>query len=388
MGKEAGDELLRFWAEKTQETLTQEEAMGRIVADRFAVLRRAGGDEKVRFDDEKVIDSVRNFFVDRGKERRVRICGGVYVLTSEDYLRPDIDHMLDLARVAEKRVENARKDGYEFYKPDQWEKGKRAADIISQFPLAVQNGEIQVWYQPQVNYKTRMIMGAEALCRWNHSKLGWLCPAEFIPVLEESGLVYDLDCFVWDRVCQDLQKWNGLGIHRSVSVNLSRCDMLEDRDIPEHFNSLTRKYGLSPDQLRIEITETAYVENPDLLICTTKELREFGFQVEMDDFGSGYSSLHMLKEVPVDRIKLDLYFLTETGDQKRGSNIIKHMIQMARSLEMDIIAEGVEKTEQAEFLIENGCYEMQGFYFYKPMPVQEFEKLNENYKVKNEMNCT
>jgi EAL domain-containing protein (putative c-di-GMP-specific phosphodiesterase class I) len=164
--------------------------------------------------------------------------------------------------------------------------------------------------------------------------------------------------------------------------------MLEDRDIPEHFNSLTRKYGLSPDQLRIEITETAYVENPDLLICTTKELREFGFQVEMDDFGSGYSSLHMLKEVPVDRIKLDLYFLTETGDQKRGSNIIKHMIQMARSLEMDIIAEGVEKTEQAEFLIENGCYEMQGFYFYKPMPVQEFEKLNENYKVKNEMNCT
>ena len=388
MGKEAGDELLRFWAEKTQETLTQEEAMGRIVADRFAVLRRAGGDEKVRFDDEKVIDSVRNFFVDRGKERRVRICGGVYVLTSEDYLRPDIDHMLDLARVAEKRVENARKDGYEFYNPDQWEKGKRAADIISQFPLAVQNGEIQVWYQPQVNYKTRMIMGAEALCRWNHSKLGWLCPAEFIPVLEESGLVYDLDCFVWDRVCQDLQKWNGLGIHRSVSVNLSRCDMLEDRDIPEHFNSLTRKYGLSPDQLRIEITETAYVENPDLLICTTKELREFGFQVEMDDFGSGYSSLHMLKEVPVDRIKLDLYFLTETGDQKRGSNIIKHMIQMARSLEMDIIAEGVEKTEQAEFLIENGCYEMQGFYFYKPMPVQEFEKLNENYKVKNEMNCT
>ena len=211
---------------------------------------------------------------------------------------------------------------------------------------------------------------------------------DFIPVLEESGLVYDLDCFVWDRVCQDLQKWNGLGIHRSVSVNLSRCDMLEDRDIPEHFNSLTRKYGLSPDQLRIEITETAYVENPDLLICTTKELREFGFQVEMDDFGSGYSSLHMLKEVPVDRIKLDLYFLTETGDQKRGSNIIKHMIQMARSLEMDIIAEGVEKTEQAEFLIENGCYEMQGFYFYKPMPVQEFEKLNENYKVKNEMNCT
>ena len=117
--------------------------------------------------------------------------------------------------------------------------------------------------------------------------------------MEESGLIYDLDCFVWDKVCQDLHRWNEQGIRRSVSVNVSRCDIREDRDIPGQFSRLIQKYGITPDQLRIEITETAFAENPDLLISNTNKLRELGFQVEMDDFGSGYSSLHMLKEVPV-----------------------------------------------------------------------------------------
>ena len=197
-------------------------------------------------------------------------------------------------------------------------------------------------------------------------------------MLEEAGLIFELDCYVWDRVCQDLQRWNRMGLRRSVSVNLSRCDIREGRDIPGHFRDLIQTYGLTPDQLRIEITETAYVENPALLIQTTVRLRELGFQVEMDDFGSGYSSLHMLKEVPVDRIKLDLYFLTETGDPEKGRVIINYMIQMGRSLGMSLIAEGVENVAQARFLQSVGCSEMQGFYFYKPMTVQDFEHLIEN----------
>lgn len=378
LGMAAGDELLRFWVSKTLETLTDEEAMGRVTGDRFAVLRRLGGDDLLRMDDHKVIDSVRNYFVDQGKEHKVQICGGVYVLTPEDYRRIDVDHMLDFARVAEKRVRSTRKDGYEFYNPDQWKKGKRVADVVSHLPVAIQSGQLQVWYQPQVNYETGQITGAEALCRWNHAKLGWLRPAEFIPTLEEAGLIYDLDCFVWDSVCQDLSRWNAQGKRRSVSVNLSRCDMLEGRDIPGHFSQLIRTYGLGADQLRIEITETAYVEDPALLISTTVKLRELGFQVEMDDFGSGYSSLHMLKEVPVDRIKLDLLFLSSTGDPERGRVIVSHMIRMVRALGMDLIAEGVENADQAHFLQSRGCSEMQGFFFHKPMPVQDFEQLDEN----------
>ena len=158
-------------------------------------------------------------------------------------------------------------------------------------------------------------------------------------------------------------------------MNLSRNDFREDRDIPGFFQHLVKTYGLSRGQLRIEITETAYADTPELLISTTEKLRELGFQVEMDDFGSGYSSLHMLKEVPVDRIKLDLRFLSKEGDPEKGRIIISSIIKMVRSLGMKLIAEGVETVEQADFLQSQGSSEMQGYYFYKPMSVTEFEKI-------------
>ncbi len=377
LGMDAGDDLLRFLASKTKETLSEKEAMCRIEADRFAVLRRSGGEELLNKDDQDVVESIRNYFVNKGKENRVQICGGVYVLIPEDYKNADVDHMLDLARVAEKRVRETKSDGYEFYNPEQWERGKRVANVVNHLHSALRDGEIQVWYQPQVDYGTGRITGAEALCRWNHSRLSWLQPADFIPTLEESGLIYDLDSFVWERVCQDLKRWNEQGIKRFVSVNVSRNDIREDRDIPKQFYNLIQKYNLSTDQLRIEITETAFAENSDLLIHTTEKLQEYGFQVEMDDFGSGYSSLHMLKEVPVDRIKLDLRFLTDAGDLEKGQLIIGYMIQMIHSLGMQLIIEGVETVEQADFLMDQGSMEMQGFYFYKPMPVEEFEKLGQ-----------
>lgn len=379
-GRDAGDDLLKFWAEKTMETLSEEEAMCRIGADRFAVLRRLGGDEKLINDDENVVESVRNYFIDKGKDNRVQICGGVYVLISEDYKNADVDHMLDFARVAEKRVRETRSDGYEFYNPEQWERGKQIANVVNYLHKAMKSGDIRVWYQPQVDYETGKITGAEALCRWKHANLNWISPADFIPTLEEAGLIYDLDSFVWERVCQDLHRWNEAGIKRCVSVNVSRCDVNKERDIAEIFRKLVQTYKLTPDQLSIEITETAFAENAEMLFSATEKLREYGFKVEMDDFGSGYSSLHMLKEVSVDRIKLDLRFLTDAGDQKKGHIIIGYMVRMIHSLGMEIITEGVETAEQVDFLLAEGSPEMQGYYFYRPMPVEEFDVLSENWK--------
>jgi EAL domain-containing protein (putative c-di-GMP-specific phosphodiesterase class I) len=366
---------LRYWCRLADEALTDVEAIGRIDADHVAVLRRLAGDDQMREDERTVIGPVENYFVDQGKEIRVQITSGVYALTPEDYQSIDVDRMLDYARVAERRIRDIRTSGYEFYNPDQWEKGRHMADVINHLPSALESGYIQVWYQPQVDFETGEITGAEALCRWDHDKLGWLQPASFIPALEETGLIYDLDCYVWEQVARDLHRWSEQGQHRAVSVNLSRSDFREDRDIPEHFRTLVDTHGLTPDQLHVEITETAFAENPKLLIDTTERLRAYGFQVEMDDFGSGLSSLHMLKEVPVDRIKLDLHFLTESGDPEKGRIIVSHMIQMVKSLGMRLIAEGVETVEQANFLKSKGDAEMQGYYFYKPMPVAEFEKV-------------
>ena len=375
-GKSAGDDLLKFWADKSREVMTDKEAICRIEGDHFVVLRCAGGDEQLSKDGSDVMDQVRNYFIDRHKDSKVRICSGIYVLTPEDYQTPDVDHMIDFARVTEKRVSENLKDSYGFYNPEQWKKGMRTADIIGNLPLAITSGEIQVWYQPQINYETREIAGAEALCRWNHKKLGFISPGEFIPILEESGLIYDLDCFIWERVCRDLERWNRQGIHRSVSVNVARCDIKEEYDIPNHFRNLLKTYELTPDQLRIEITESAYADNSDIIIDVTKKLQEYGFEVEMDDFGSGYSTLNMLKDIPVDRVKLDYYFLTKSGDLEKGNIIVSYIIRMVRDLGMKLIAEGIEDVSQAEFLTKNGCSYMQGYYFGKPMPVQEFEALD------------
>ena len=372
LGREAGDALLKFWAEKSMENISEQEAMARVEEDHFAVLRLIEGDERMESDKTNVFLPVQNYFVEQGMKNRVQISSGIYVLTPEDFRVIDVDHMLDLARVAEKRARDGRKP-YTFYNPEQWERGKQIADLINYLPGALQTEDVYVWYQPQVNEAGRII-GAEALARWDHTKLGWLYPLDFIGTLEKSGLIYDLDSYVWERVCRDLHRWNREGHHRSVSVNISRDDFREDTDIPGRFRELIEKYDLTPDQIRIEITETAYAENAALLIQTTEKLRELGFQVEMDDFGSGYSSLHMLKEVPVDRIKLDLHFLTESGDPEKCRTIIACVIDMVRQLGMKMIAEGVETEEQADFLRSRGCTEMQGFYFYRPMTVQDFEK--------------
>ncbi|MBE6466623.1 EAL domain-containing protein [Denitrobacterium detoxificans] len=375
LGMEAGDEFLKFWVNTSKKVLGDDEAIGRVEGDKFAVLRSIAKEGQLLQDDSDVYEPLRNYFINQGLGNQVRICSGIYVLTPTDHKNIDVDRMLDFARVAEERANKAGKGGYEFYNADQWRKERRDADISSHLSVALQLGEIQVWYQPQVNFETGELVGAEALCRWKHATFGWLSPAEFIPVLEEAGLIYDLDCYVWEQVCRDLQRWNKQGRRLTVSVNVARNDVRDDKNLLEHFMSLVQRYGVDPGQLHIEITETVYMSDPELLIRTVSRLREHGFQVEMDDFGSGYSSLNMLKEMPVDRIKLDLRFLTETGDQVKGGIIVNHVVKMVRALGMDILAEGVETVDQAANLLECGCLEMQGFYFYKPMNVREFERI-------------
>lgn len=375
LGMDAGDALLKFWVDTIRKTLGEDEIIGRITADRFVVLSHARSEEDLVKQDQEVLSRVRTYFIDRGRKFRILICGGIYLLTAEDYQNINIDHMLDFARLAEKKVRETKNDGFGFYNPEQWERGKRVADVINHLPAAIASGDLRVWYQPQVDYEKGIITGAEALCRWDHAMLGFLYPFDFIAILEESGLIYDLDCYVWEKVCQDLQRWNSEGYHPCVSVNVSRVDIREDRDIPGQFKALRDQYGIGADQLRVEITETAFAENPSLLIDTTNRLREYGFQVEMDDFGSGYSSLHMLKEVPVDRIKLDMNFLTETGDPEKCRTIVSCMIGMIHQLGMKMIAEGVETKDMADFLKNKGCREMQGYYFYRPMPMDQFEKI-------------
>lgn len=375
LGRTSGDEILCFLASTINKSLTDIEAIGRINSDRFVALYQNLGSEKMFEDYDKKFEPVRNYFIEKGKNDRVLLCYGIYVLTKEDYHNINVERMIDYSHLAEKKVRDNQNEGYGFYNQEQWEKGKLITEIINNLPIAIKNGAIQVWYQPQINYEKGIITGAEALSRWNHKKLGFLLPVSFISILEESGLIYDLDLYVWERVCQDLKKWNDLGYHQFVSVNVSRCDIKEDDDLSEIFTNLIKKYDLSQDQLRIEITESAFAEMNDILINTTIKLRKLGFQVEMDDFGSGYSSLNMLKELPVDRVKLDFRFLDSKGDLVKSRIIINNIIKMLKQLKINVIAEGVETKEQADYLLKQKCEDMQGFYFYDAITFDEFSNL-------------
>ncbi|SCZ77055.1 Diguanylate cyclase, GGDEF domain [Pseudobutyrivibrio xylanivorans] len=246
-GKETGDKLLKFWAKISKEILSDDEAIGRVTSDQFVILRRIEGNARIYEDEKDVVEPVNNYLISLGKNFKVQICSGIYVITPDDIQNMDVDHMIDFARIAERKLRESGKTGFEFYNLNQWESKKRAVEIVGHLSSAIESGEVQVWYQPQVDFSTNKIIGAEALCRWAHGNLGWISPGEFIPALENSGKIYELDCFVWEKVCQDLHRWNTVGKRMTISVNVSRNDIEENPNIHLLFVGLIRKYDLGFD---------------------------------------------------------------------------------------------------------------------------------------------
>lgn len=248
--------------------------------------------------------------------------------------------------------------------------------LLSEIQNGIQNNEFVFYLQPQCNLEDGRILGMESLVRWAHPKRGIVSPGEFIPILEEHGLITNLDVCVWDQVCKWQRKVMDRGINPlPISVNVSRMDIYA-MDIVKHFEDLIESYQLSSDLLEIEITESAYAGDTELIKDVVDRLREAGFKVLMDDFGSGYSSLNMVRDVNVNVLKFDMRFLNISKVQlSKGLGILDAIIRMARVLGLSIIAEGVETEDQIAFLREMGCRYCQGYYYYKPMPVDQMEKL-------------
>ncbi len=247
--------------------------------------------------------------------------------------------------------------------------------LYNEILSALKNEEFVPWFQPQYNYSTGVLRSAEALVRWIHPQKGLIPPGNFIPFCEKNDLIYELDKYIWEKVGGYLKKWKDKGISiSSVSVNASRCDLYKP-DFVDTFIRIIEKYDIDPSNLHIEITESAYVEASEHLISIVRSLQKIGFHVEMDDFGSGYSSLNMLKDVPVDYLKLDMGFMSGSGNQNKGGKILSSIVHMAHELNLKVIAEGVEQKQQAEYLKSIGCHYMQGYYFSRPLSAENFERL-------------
>ena len=370
-GFNIGDYVLRFWATQIQLDLLPAETFGRMSGDHFLVLTRFRDTEQLDTRFREWGKAVSDCLGDLNINYDVEIVAGVYLIYPGQISRLTLNMMMDRANLAQQSIKRRNGSHWSLYDAKMLESQLRRAEISKHLTDALHNGEIIVYLQPQYDFSRQLITGAEVLCRWEHKTLGWLSPGDFIPVLEHTNQIFELDSYIWRRACHTLSQLRALGIRIPLSINISRSDVCEE-GLVDTIVSLTREYGLTPQDLHLEITESAFTEDSQILRTVIGQLRSLGYRVEMDDFGSGYSSLTMLRDLPIDLLKLDAGFVREGICDKRGSVILRSVIEMAKTLGLSIIAEGIESLEQAQYLLNMGCRLMQGYYFAHPMLDRDF----------------
>lgn len=268
-----------------------------------------------------------------------------------------------------------------FYNKEYEEQYNRKRRIEKCMYDSLANGDFKVYYQPKHDARTGKLVGAEALVRWIHPEYGFMSPADFIPLFEQNGFIVENDRYVWKKTCENLKRWEEMGIQTvPISVNASKLTM-SNIDIAKDMKIPVKENGINPNQLHIEITETLMAENMDELVERLNNIREVGFEIELDDFGAGYSSINILSTLPLDVVKLDMSFMQHFGDEKRAK-VLAACINLAKELGFKTVSEGVEHREQNEVLGKLGVDMIQGYYYSKPLPEDEFEKYMMVYQEK------
>ena len=308
----------------------------------------------------------------------LRLVFGLYKVHN---LRTPISVMCDRAQMAAEKVKGHYGVYYCYYDDSIRKKMIVEQKIAGSMESALKNREFLVYYQPKYDLATETIAGAEALVRWRSKEMGMMSPADFIPLFEKNGFITRMDMFVWEKVCIDLRAWLSAGNKIvPVSVNVSRADLLNP-SLVSTLTNLIKKYDIPPKFLHLEITESAYTEDPEQILKVIYELRKHDFMIEMDDFGSGYSSLNMLSEMPIDILKLDMNFVRNEMERTNGKGILSYIISLANWLNLKVVAEGVETKGQVTQLKDMGCAYVQGYYFSKPLDRDEFFSLLRKSKI-------
>ncbi|MBQ8973802.1 MAG: EAL domain-containing protein [Clostridia bacterium] len=304
---------------------------------------------------------------------RVRLRMGVYSNVDKSI---DIELRFDRAKLAADTVRSSFVKNIAIYDNELHEKEMYAEQLIEDFHIAIQEEQFTVFYQPKFDVRPEIpvLASAEALVRWKHPKLGMISPGVFIPLFEDNGLIQELDLYVWEHAAAQIEDWKArFGYTIPVSVNVSRIDMY-DPNLIATLQNILQKHGLQPTEFLLEITESAYTQDSEQIIETVHSLRKLGFQIEMDDFGTGYSSLNMISTLPIDALKLDMQFIRNAFNQRRDTRMLEVIIDIADYLSVPTIAEGVETEEQLNALKAMGCDIVQGYYFSRPVPPEEYER--------------
>ncbi|MBO4780417.1 MAG: EAL domain-containing protein [Selenomonadaceae bacterium] len=301
---------------------------------------------------------------------------GIYPV---DNINLPIDQMCDRAGMALRRIKGSYLTRYAYYDAKMRDQMIEELLITGNLEVALMENQFTIFLQPIFNPKENTVVSAEALVRWFHPVHGMVSPGKFIPVCERNGFIVRLDRFVWEETCRLQRKRLDAGKPIvPVSVNLSRLNFYS-LDLPDFLANLLEKYRLKPWMLKLEVTESAYTDNQLQLLDMISTFKNLGFSVLMDDFGSGYSSLNMLKDMPLDTLKVDMAFIRELEKSKRVAVILKFIVELAEELGMSVVVEGVETKTQADYVASLGEVAIQGYYFSRPLPIADYEKLLDKY---------
>lgn len=370
-GIQMGDQLLQLVAKACIEYSDDKGIYGRVGADSFALCIKEKDFEVEHFA-EKINETIKTLKIKYPLVNHF----GIYRVEDRELT---VSAMCDRAMLAVNSIKSDYQREIVYYDDTLREKLLQEQEILKDLQQAFDEEQFAIYLQPQFSHKTHRIIGAEVLVRWIHPVKGVIAPNVFIPLLESIGLVTKLNVHVWELACKQLRKWKEEGKEEmALSVNISTKDFFYI-DIYDVMMALMGKYDLSVDCLKLEITESAFTVDLVKQLATIEKLQAEGFIIEMDDFGSGYSSLNSLKDIPVDVLKMDMEFMSKSDRYNRSADILQMVVAMADKLKMPVIAEGVETKEQADFLGEIGCDIIQGYYYAKPMPVKEFEKMLKKY---------
>ena len=371
-GYDQGNRILRGIAEVVQTYNHSFVASARINSDNFALLIRYKTKEELTSTIESFFKDVYRHINEKSKvKHEFSLTMGVFEIYDRNQ---NIITIMERANIARENNKGYYKSNYVFYTETMRRNLIKEKEIEDDMDLALDNKEFTVVYQPKHSIKTGELIGAEALVRWQHPVRGEVQPGEFIPLFEKNGFVIRLDEFVFEKVCMDIRKWLDEGLEVvPISVNFSKAH-LYDQDFVESYSRMLNRYNIPQGCIELEITENLLVDNTNSLVRIISMLNDIGVKISMDDFGSGYSSLNMLKDVPVSCIKLDRIFLMDTMENVKGKQIIEAIVNLSKKIGITVVAEGVETQEQLEFLKSIDCEIAQGFFFDKPLSLENFKK--------------
>lgn len=369
LGHVVGDQLLKAVAERITKCLRTTDLIARMGSDEFSVLlHNVGTSEMAARLAQRMLHALKAPFALAGHEVFVAANIGI-ALGAPEQGKPD--SLIVNADAAVSRAKERGKNSYEFYSPDMNERAYERLVLESRLHRAIERGEIQVYYQPQVHLASHRIVGLEALARWHDPKSGLISPATFIPLAEETGLIVPIGESVLRQACHQLKQWHQSGYPSlQLSVNLS-VRQFRQPDLADRIAAILAESGLAPDCLDLELTESCIMQDAEAALLALGKLKLMGVHLSIDDFGTGYSSLIYLRRFPIDTLKIDRAFTQDMVTSADAQAIIDAIIAMAAALKLTVIAEGVETEEQMAMLLKQKCYLAQGFAFCKPIPAEE-----------------